>query len=144
MLENWNGLRVLGESGVDFIVATNQPGVATKEVSETFLLELHQRMVSEMLNYGINVLAIYVCKHHWDEKCECRKPEPGMLLSAISDFAIDKNQTLYIGDDDRDLLAAKASNIDCVLIGFDHSGQTKYPNIESALKTILGGKEVVE
>ncbi len=138
MLQNWNGLRVLGESGVDFIIATNQPGVATKEVSENFLLDLHQRMVSEMLNFGINILAIYVCGHHWDEQCLCRKPEPGMLLSAISDFGIDKNHTLYIGDDDRDFLAAKAANIDCLLIGFDHSGSDKFANVEDALESIWG------
>lgn len=137
MLQNWNGLRVLGESGVDFIIATNQPGVATKEVSETFLSDLHQKMVSEMLNYGINILAIYVCRHHWDEKCSCRKPEPGMLLSAISDFGIDMNHTLYIGDDDRDFLAAKAANIDCLLIGLDHSGSSKFPSIEDAVESIL-------
>ena len=76
MNENWKGLRILGESGVDFVVATNQPGVATGEVSEAFLLRLHQKMVSEMLNLGINVLAVYVCKHHWNDNCDCRKPEP--------------------------------------------------------------------
>ena len=144
MSENWNGLRILGESGVDFVIATNQPGVATGEVSETFLLRLHQRMVSEMLNTGINVLAVYVCKHHWNDNCVCRKPEPGMLLNAISDFGIDKDQTLYIGDDDRDLLAAKAANIEGLLIGNDHSGNFQYPNTESALKPILAAIGAVE
>ena len=137
MNENWNGLRILGESGVDFVVATNQPGVATGEVSKTFLLRLHQRMVSEMLNIGINILAVYVCEHHWNDNCDCRKPAPGMLLSAISDFGIVKDQTLYIGDDDRDLSAAKAANIEGLLIGNDHSGNFQYPNMESALKSIL-------
>ena len=106
-------------------------------MSETFLSDLHQKMVSEMLNYGINILAIYVCRHHWDQKCSCRKPEPGMLLSAISDFGIDTSHTLYIGDDDRDFLAAEAANIDCLLIGLDHSGSSKFPNIEVAVKSIL-------
>ena len=144
MKENWNGLRILGESSVDFVIATNQPGIATGEVSETFLLRLHQRLVSEMLNLGINILAVYVCKHHWNDNCECRKPEPGMLLNAISDFGIDKDQTLYIGDDDRDLLAAKAANIEGLLIGNDHSGNFQYPNTESALKSILAAIGAVE
>jgi D-glycero-D-manno-heptose 1,7-bisphosphate phosphatase len=144
MNENWNGLRILGKSGVDFVIATNQPGVATGDVSETFLLRLHQKMVSEMLNTGINVLAVYVCKHHWNDNCDCRKPEPGMLLNAISDFGIDKDETLYIGDDDRDLLAAKAANIEGILIGSDHSGNFQYPNTESALKSILAVIGAVE
>jgi len=144
MRENWKWLRILGESGVDFVIATNQPGIATGEVSETFLLRLHQKLVSEMLNFGINVLAVYVCKHHWNDNCDCRKPEPGMLLNAICDFGIDKALTLYIGDDDRDLLAAKAANIACLLIGNDHSGNFQYPNIESALRSILAAIGAVE
>lgn len=144
MIENWNGLRILGESSVDFVIATNQPGIATGEVSETFLLRLHQKMVSEMLNTGINVLAVYVCKHHWNDNCDCRKPKPGMLLNAISDFDIDRVETIYIGDDDRDLLAAKAANIEGLLIGNDHSGNFHYPNIESALQSILAAIGAVE
>ena len=144
MIENWNGLKKLGESGVDFVIATNQPGVATGEVSKNFLLRLHQRMVSEMLNIGINVLAVYACKHHWNDHCDCRKPAPGMLLSAISDFGIVKDQTLYIGDDDRDLLAAKAADIEGLLIGHDHSGNFQFPNIESALKSILASVGAVD
>ena len=142
--ENWAGLRTLAETGVDFVIATNQPGVATGEVSDTFLLSLHQRMVSEMLNFGINVLAVYVCRHHWNDNCDCRKPAPGMLLNAISDFGIDRDQTLYIGDDDRDLLAAKAANIEGLLIGHNHSGNFQYPNTESALKPILAAIGAVE
>ena len=142
--DNWNGLKILGESGIDFVIATNQPGVATGEVSKTFLLKLHQRMVSEMLNIGINVLAVYVCEHHWNDNCGCRKPAPGMLLSAISDFGIMKDQTLYIGDDDRDLLAAKRADIQGLLIGYDHSGNFQFPNIESALKPVLAAVEAVD
>jgi D-glycero-D-manno-heptose 1,7-bisphosphate phosphatase len=101
-------------------------------------------MVSEMLNIGINVLAVYVCIHHWNDNCDCRKPAPGMLLSAISDFGIAKDQTLYIGDDDRDLLAAKAADIEGLLIGHDHSGNFQFPNIESALKSILASVGAVD
>jgi D-glycero-D-manno-heptose 1,7-bisphosphate phosphatase len=144
MNENWNGLKILSEFGIDFVIATNQPGVATGEVSKNFLLRLHQRMVSEMLDFGINVLAVYVCKHHWDDNCDCRKPAPGMLLSAISDFGIVKDQTLYIGDSDKDLLAAKAADIEGLLIGHDHSGNFQFPNIESALKSILASVGAVD
>lgn len=144
MIENWNGLKILAESGFDFLIATNQPGVATGEVSKEFMLRLHQRMVSEMLNMGINVLAVYACKHHWNDNCDCRKPAPGMLLSAIKDFGIVKDQTLYIGDDDRDILAAKAAGIEGLLIGHEHSRNFQFPNIESALKSILASVGTID
>ena len=67
-----------------------------------------------------------------------------MLLNAISDFDIDRDETLYIGDDDRDPLAAKAANIEGLLIGNDHSGNFHYPNTESAVKSILAAIGAVE
>ena len=144
MYENWEGLRKIGALGVDFIVATNQPGVATGAISEGFLLQLHQRLVSDLLNFGVNILAVYACKHHWDDKCECRKPEPGMLLNAMSDFRVNKNQTLYIGDDDRDLLAAQAACVEGLLIGIDHTSEFDYPNVASAHQAISRAIGAVE
>jgi histidinol-phosphate phosphatase family protein len=137
MIDNWNGLKILGEAGVDFIIATNQPGVATGDVDDSFLLKLHQRLVSELLAFGVNVIAVYVCKHHWNENCKCRKPEPGMLLNAISDFKINKKQTIYIGDDDRDLIAANAANLEGLLVGRDNSSDFQHANTLDALKSIL-------
>ena len=136
LIRNWIGLRDLSLAGFDFIVVTNQPGVATGAVSEEFLNRLHRKMVSDLMEFGINVLAVYVCPHHWEANCDCRKPNPGMLLSAISDFELDPNKTLYIGDDDRDLKAAEAAGIPGILIGQEHSHPTIFPDVTAALAAI--------
>jgi histidinol-phosphate phosphatase family protein len=133
---NWLGLRELAEKGYDFIIATNQPGVALGEVDPVFLSQLHQRIVSDLLERGINILAIYVCPHHWDENCECRKPRPGMLLQAMSDFHLKSDETLYIGDDDRDLAAAQNAHISGVLIGHDHNEKIVFANLSAAIDAI--------
>jgi len=136
LLENWKGLRQLSELGIDFIIATNQPGVALGEVEEDFLLKLHQRLASELLVFGINVLAFYVCPHHWDLNCDCRKPMPGMLSQCIEDFKLNTGATLYIGDDDRDLLAANRAGIPGILVGYEHTADQSYPNILAAIPQI--------
>lgn len=133
---NWLGLRELAEMGYDFIIATNQPGIALGEVDPLFLAQLHQRIVADLLEYGIIILAVYVCPHHWDENCECRKPRPGMLLNALSDFQLKNEETLYIGDDDRDLAAARSANISGVLIGHDHNEKNLFSNVSAAIGTI--------
>jgi len=114
--ENWKNLQEVSKMGVDFIIATNQPGVATGEVSEEFLNEIHVKLVSELLDFGINILAIYTCKHHWNENCGGRKPKPGMLFDAIKQFEIKSESTLYIGDEMKDYHAALSVGIDCVII----------------------------
>ena len=43
--------------------------------------------------------------------CDCRKPKPGMLLQAFSEYDIDKEQSFLIGDGKRDVEAAEAAGI---------------------------------
>jgi D-glycero-D-manno-heptose 1,7-bisphosphate phosphatase len=134
--ENWSILKEVSNLGVDFLIATNQPGVATGEVSEKFLREFHVRLVSELLDFGINVLAIYICKHHWSENCNCRKPRPGMLLEAMEQFEISTESTLYIGDEPKDSIAASAAGIDYVIINNEVHDEFAFETLKKALPVI--------
>jgi len=109
--ENLEVFSKLGKKGYSFIVATNQPGVATGDLSETFLDLLHKRMTSYLRLKNINILAFYVCKHHWDDLCTCRKPMPGLLNMCISDFELNTESTVFIGDEEKDIQAALNANI---------------------------------
>ena len=70
-------------------------------------------METELGHKGAFIDAIYFCPHHPDKGfsgeriaykcvCNCRKPSPGMLLSAAKDWNIDLNQSFMIGDSQRD------------------------------------------
>jgi D-glycero-D-manno-heptose 1,7-bisphosphate phosphatase len=134
--ENWSTLKKVSNLGVDFLIATNQPGVATGEVNEEFLSAFHIRLVSDLLDFGINVLAVYACKHHWNENCNCRKPKPGMLLEAMEQFEISAESTLYIGDEVKDSIAASAAGIDYVIINNKVHDEFAFETIEKALPII--------
>jgi D-glycero-D-manno-heptose 1,7-bisphosphate phosphatase len=134
--KNWIALKELSSLGFDFLIATNQPGVATGDVSEEFLNEFHVRLVSELLDFGINILAVYVCKHHWNENCNCRKPKPGMLLEAIEQFDIGTESTLFIGDEPKDSIAASAAGIDYVIINNEVHDEFAFDTLEKALPII--------
>ena len=110
--------------------------MATGEVSEEFLSEFHVRLVSELLDFGINVLAVYVCKHHWNENCNCRKPKPGMLLEAMEQFDISAESTLYIGDEPKDSIAASSAGIDYVIINDEVYDAFAFETLEKALPII--------
>lgn len=135
--DNWQALRKLSKNRVDFVIITNQPGVGTGELSEDFLLKLHQKLASDLLSFGINVIAIYVCPHHWNLECLCRKPKSGLLTKAIHDLQIDLKRTLYIGDEDKDFEAANNIGMPSILIGRDHSQSFFYESAEEALPAIL-------
>jgi D-glycero-D-manno-heptose 1,7-bisphosphate phosphatase len=134
--ENWKSLQEVSKMGVDFIIATNQPGVATGEVSEEFLNEIHVKLVSELLDLGINILAVYTCKHHWNENCNCRKPKPGMLLEAMDQFEIESESTLYIGDEAKDSYAASSAGIDYVIINKEVNDEFAFNSLKEAIPII--------
>ena len=57
--------------------------------------------------YGGSIEAAFYCPHRPDEKCECRKPAPAMILAACRFAGIDPGQTFFIGDSDSDMRAAE-------------------------------------
>ena len=135
--DTWEVLKKIAKLGVDYIIVTNQPGVATGEVDEIFLQELHLKLVSDLINYGINILAIYVCKHHWDDNCACRKPKPGMLKEALEHFRLDHRHTLYIGDEITDAIAASSSGIGHILVNKNNIHERSFETLADALPTLL-------
>jgi len=100
------GLRELRELGADVIVVTNQAGIARGMLSPSQLESIHARMRAEAQAAGGEILDVFVCPHHWDDGCECRKPRAGMLLSAQRAQGLDLSLTPFVGDDVRDGQAA--------------------------------------
>ena len=114
--ENLVYLQKLSSLGFMLIILTNQPGASTGEVNKDFLSQLHEYLFMQFLERKINLLAIYVCQHHWDEECSCRKPKPGLIQAAIEDFGLHNQPLLFIGDHEKDNEAAEAIGIDGMVV----------------------------
>jgi histidinol-phosphate phosphatase family protein len=106
---------ILGGMGYSFVIASNQPGIATGEVSKEFLSKLHRKMTIDLRALGVNILAFYVCEHHWDDNCLCRKPRPGLLYQITTDFCLTASATYFVGDEDKDLQAGLSAGMKGVL-----------------------------
>jgi len=92
------GIKALKEQGFLIIIITNQSGIARGFFTLETLEKIHERMLNELQEKGVEVDAIYFCPHHPDEKCNCRKPKTGLLVKAIKDFDIDTKKSYFIGD----------------------------------------------
>ena len=79
----------------------------------------------------INLLDIYVCPHHWDEKCFCRKPMPGLFLNAQKDLSLDFSKIFFVGDQITDKEVAEKLQI-------------KYLNLEAGEKLNKRIMEVID
>jgi histidinol-phosphate phosphatase family protein len=111
------GLQALGQVGFSFIVISNQAGIARRIIGSDTVDAVNARLREFLLEHGVEVLDFYVCPHHWDEGCRCRKPAPGLFHDASREHLLRLDRTLYIGDDPRDCSAACNADCPCVYVG---------------------------
>jgi histidinol-phosphate phosphatase family protein len=101
------GVAVLNRSGFKVIIISNQRCVAKGLLSISKLESMHRRMSDWLLRHGSRIDAIYYCPHEKQPPCSCRKPSPGMLLTAAREHEIDLSTSWMIGDSDSDIKAGK-------------------------------------
>ncbi len=103
-------LRDYQKQGFEFVVITNQRGVARGHMTNEDVLGIHEYMRSVMKFRGIKLLDIFVCPHEQDA-CDCRKPKPGMLEQAVKKYCIDKENSVLISDSKCDIEMGKIFGI---------------------------------
>lgn len=96
------------DKGYLIIIITNQAGIARAKFTEEDFKILTNWMIDKFKEKDIKISKVYYCPHHPDFTgiCECRKPNPGMLIKAQVDFNIDLNQSVFVGDKNSDIEAA--------------------------------------
>lgn len=117
IVDTRHALKILAEDGFQFIVISNQAGIARSMVVPDELEKIHKNMIEDLKNDGVTIMDIYVCPHHWDEECFCRKPKPGMLLQASREHLIRLDKTIFIGDDSRDCQCAFTAGCNSIFMG---------------------------
>jgi D-glycero-D-manno-heptose 1,7-bisphosphate phosphatase len=101
------GLAALSRLGLPLVVITNQAIIGRGMVPATVVDDIHRRMVAEVEASGGRVDRVVYCPHRPEDRCACRKPEPGMLLRVAAEMDIDLSQSYLIGDAAGDLLAGQ-------------------------------------
>jgi D-glycero-D-manno-heptose 1,7-bisphosphate phosphatase len=99
----------LNQAGYRVVVATNQSGIERGLFDMDTLNAIHDKMLRALATVGGRIDAIYYCPHAADSRCECRKPNPGMLLRIAACFNTSLKGVPAIGDGLRDLQAAAAA-----------------------------------
>lgn len=143
----------LSRDGQKVIVVSNQAAIARGLVTQAEVEAINDRMLDELGRRGARIDAVYVCPHHPDAGCDCRKPKPGLLLQAARNFDLDLSDSFVVGDSASDVLAAKAVGARPMLVlsgkGPDEAallrdqgveGHHVVPDLRSAAALIQGWK----
>jgi len=127
------------EKGYLIIVVTNQSGIARGYYSEVDFSNLTFWMIDAFASKGIEITQVYHCPHHPDisGECECRKPNPGMLLQAGKEFNIDFDSSLLVGDSERDIEAAYNAGVKETYLFSEETKDTKATKNIHALRSLI-------
>ena len=115
--DNVEAMLRLTKAGYRFVVISNQAGIGRGIVDRATVDDINRKMVAGLSERGIDIVDVYICPHHPDEKCDCRKPAPGMFRRAAREHSFRIDRSIYIGDDPRDAVAAYNAGCPSVLIG---------------------------
>lgn len=97
--------------GFDIIIVTNQSGIGRGYFTQDDFNKLNKYIKKEFLKNDIKILDVFFCPHKPEDKCNCRKPEIGMIEQALNLYDIDLKNSWMIGDKSSDIQLAINSNI---------------------------------
>jgi D-glycero-D-manno-heptose 1,7-bisphosphate phosphatase len=92
-------------------VASNQDHVGYGLLDAELARRMLRAMILQATNGSVTDPEIRFCPHRHDERCQCRKPAPGMLLDIMHTLRIAPRHTLYVGDAHIDQQAARAARV---------------------------------
>ena len=121
----------LNSLGIAVVIVTNQAGIARGYFPEHRLHAIHERLRCLLASQHASVDGIYYCPHHptaglgsYRIVCDCRKPQPGMLIRAAGDLGLNLSRSLMIGDRESDLEAGASAGCHTALVRTGYGQET--------------------
>jgi histidinol-phosphate phosphatase family protein len=136
-------LHLLSKLGFVLIVVTNQSGIGRGIFTLEDVRSFHSRLIRMLAkgNVYLRPNQFYICPHSPSEKCNCRKPSPGLILDAAADFNIDLKQSFLIGDKETDVSAGRAAGVATILL--DRGRKGTRTRADFRVSSLTGAAEVI-
>jgi D-glycero-D-manno-heptose 1,7-bisphosphate phosphatase len=147
-------MKALKNAGYALVVVTNQSGIARGKYTEAQYQLLTDHMKAALAQAGAAVDAVYHCPHHpggqvagFARECDCRKPEPGMILRAVKELGLSLADSFLVGDKPSDIEAARKAGVGkAYIVASDNEESTgdlagadaAYADLQACVKALLG------
>ena len=106
----------INQCHIPVAVVSNQAGIGRGLYGVEAYKAVNRAIADHLAQAGAHIDAWYFCPHHPDADCACRKPRPGMVLTAAKDLSLDLGCSVLVGDKVSDLEAARAAGCRTVLV----------------------------
>jgi histidinol-phosphate phosphatase family protein len=127
-------IHLLNHHGWRTVVISNQPVIAKGFCTEADVKAIHNKLETLLGIEHAFLDRVYYCPHHPEKgfpgerielkrDCSCRKPSPGMILSAVRDLNIDLKMSWVVGDTTTDIQTAKNAGVKSILLKTGYAGK---------------------
>jgi len=157
----YEAVRIMNRLSFKVLGITNQSSIARGICSKEDIENFHSDLIQKFHEQGATIDQIYYCPYHIEGVIELykkmhhwRKPSPGMIFQAATDYELDLSECYMMGDDVCDIQAGFQAGCKTVLVltGKGQGTETILkakkiipnmisPNILAAIKTIANFSE---
>jgi D,D-heptose 1,7-bisphosphate phosphatase len=143
-IEAVDALKALKKAGYLLVIITNQSGIGRGFFSPEELEKVNKRMSFLFEEHGVCFDGVYFCPHIDENKCACRKPQPGLIFKAAREHDIDISVSYMVGNSISDVMAGVAAGCRLnFLLGAEKGSLSKnsilsVASMEDAAEIILG------
>ncbi len=136
-------IATMNQHDIPVVIISNQAGIGRGLFAETDFLAVQARLEKLLAQSNARINASYHCPHHPTEglgefkiSCSCRKPQPGMLLSAAAELKLDLKNSVFVGDKMSDLKAGRAAGCRTLLVRTGYGTATEKDLGQQALSEL--------
>ena len=121
-------IKMLKDASFEVVVISNQSGTAKGLFTKKDLKAIDKKMFAGLKAKCTGLDGTYYCTHSSESGCACKKPRTGLIRKAVGKARIDHENSFFLGDTQRDMLAGKRYNLKTILL---LSGYSKRKDIKS-------------
>jgi D-glycero-D-manno-heptose 1,7-bisphosphate phosphatase len=130
-------LAQLKAAGFVLVVVSNQPDVARGTMPRKTVEAINAELAGKLPLDDFRM-----CYHDGNDGCDCRKPQPGMLLAAAREFGISLCDSFMVGDRWRDVEAGRRAG--CKTLFIDYGYDEQQPKAcDYRVKSLLEAGEII-
>jgi D-glycero-D-manno-heptose 1,7-bisphosphate phosphatase len=116
-------LAKLREAGFELFIVTNQSGIGRGYFTEAQYLAVQEEFLRQL---GAELIrASYFCPDAPGVASTRRKPEPGMVLEAATQFGIDLARSFFVGDKCADVECGRRAGTKSILVRTGYGAESK-------------------
>ena len=103
-----------------FFIITNQSGIGRGFFTLKDFEKFNNYLIDILKKNDIIIKKTYICPHHPDEKCQCRKPNTKFIKDIERKFNIDLKDSWVIGDHPHDVEMGKKAGCKTIYVLTGH------------------------